>query len=40
MYDLNFLNIVSDSKFETVLAPNQARKRISQAIQQRIHVVS
>jgi len=31
---------VRDPNFVNLLAPNQARKRISHTIQQRIHVVS
>jgi len=39
-YDPIFLNIVRDPNLETLLAPNQAWRRMSQIIQQRIHVVS
>jgi hypothetical protein len=39
MYDLIFLIIVGDPNFENLLALKQARKRFSQTLQQRIHVL-
>ena len=40
MYDLIFFTILRDPNFETLLEPNQSRKRTSQTIQQCIHVAS